>query len=309
METTAVGKSEGTSIPDMNFFVSNLSFKSMSGKYRFNSSMTAEALVLTLEKLKTPYQWQVVVPDITSHGPSGIPKDVVMSVLKESVHNQLEMETAKSRPFEKGIIDVEMCKDGNVQLCLTIPVAGIAKVSYSFEMVAVVRKPMDVLESLQKDSQDDIVQLKQDMSAVREDMALVERRMTKDFIFLRSSTNCQQGQFVEWNVPVKNSCDDIFQVSTDNTTVTVNKSGVYLISARLTYSAGSGYTATLAVFLNEEEICRQDNYSQNTCQLSIHVSEPAYLQTGAKLRIQYTNPYGQPSVGTAASNKFSIIEL
>lgn len=69
---------------NLDYMLCGISFPSIEDSlFRFISNVNDDgSFVLKVEKVKASQQWQVMVKDLSQHGPSGLPKEAVMSALK-----------------------------------------------------------------------------------------------------------------------------------------------------------------------------------------------------------------------------------
>lgn len=72
---------------NLDYMLSGISFTTIEESlFRFISNVNDDgSVVLKVEKVKAPQQWQVIVKDLSEHGPSGLPKEAVMSALKVTI--------------------------------------------------------------------------------------------------------------------------------------------------------------------------------------------------------------------------------
>lgn len=72
---------------NLDYMLSSVCFPSINdAKFRFISTSDGESVILKIEKVKAPQQWQVVVKELSKHGPNGLPKEAVMMGLKVREH-------------------------------------------------------------------------------------------------------------------------------------------------------------------------------------------------------------------------------
>lgn len=65
-------KTDGSCIADMNFFLSNVVFPNVDGRFRFTSSVSSDGIYFILEKMSLSNRWSVHVKDLSKHGQAGI---------------------------------------------------------------------------------------------------------------------------------------------------------------------------------------------------------------------------------------------
>jgi hypothetical protein len=181
---------------------------------------------------------------------------------------------------------------------LDIPLFGTI-LSYTFEFLPVAREQMDVMESLLRDAQDEIAELKAELNQ-RQYPAL-------EVIYLRSSTACEIDQYVQWDVPRTPPSDGYFElVSSDRRSIIVKQEGIYQISARLTNSDSSG-SCTLQLHLNGQVVaqayCGQETGYNN----SVSLTEIIQLDPNSRLQIYHTG--NEPSYAEPTFSHFSVVKL
>ncbi len=70
---------------NLDYMISAISFESIEDSlFRFISTFTEGIIALKVEKVKAPQQWQLVIEDLSKHGPAGLPLEAVMMALKVS---------------------------------------------------------------------------------------------------------------------------------------------------------------------------------------------------------------------------------
>lgn len=215
-------------------------------------------------------------------------------------------------------------------LVLSVPV-GEYPLEYIFEMIPVARERVDALESLIKDCQEDTIEVRGNIETTaaecKADVATIKalvpvgladtlRELTRrvdviaapQFVFIsrRSTTACAINQFVVWNVAVENAAAQLFEVSPDQTTITVVNAGVYQVNVRLTNNDSSG-SRQVVVYVNNavtmSSFCGQNTGHYN----SIQISEPIRLAARAQLKVQHSG--NQPTYASAPHSHFSIMQM
>lgn len=311
-------KTDGSSIADMNFFLSNVVFPNVDGRFRFTSSVSSDGIDFILEKMSLSNRWSVHVKDLSKHGQAGLSKQIVFSILKNSLEAQVINKTGEYHEADltSPVVEIESKEDGKVVLHLDIPLCGDigASLTYAFEMIPVARDAVDKLTSMLHDANDEINELKEGNVAMQRllSTAMAEAVVGEceakpvSLISLRSTAAAYNGGAVAWNLLERNTNTDLFEVSTDNTTITVVKPGLYQTYVRLANNDSSGARYT-SIYVNGVEHARSQCGQNTGYYNSTNMSDILCLAASSTVTVRH---YGnQNTYAHAASSHFYMIKL
>lgn len=179
---------------------------------------------------------------------------------------------------------------------LDIPLFGTV-LTYNFEFLPLAREQLDILESLLRDAQDEINDLRKQLVAAT----------ITPVISLRSSTACANGSYVTWNAPEVNTRTDIFEQSADRTTITVNVAGVYQICARLTAPDSSG-ARRMDINVNGSRVAHVHSGHNTGYQNTAVINDVVNLAAGSRVQV-YHNSGNANTNADPLTSEFSIIKL
>lgn len=190
---------------------------------------------------------------------------------------------------------------------LDMPLSGCvdASLTYTFELLPVKADPMDALTRMIHDANDEISELKDEITALKSSSIVkCEHRIV---LSLRSSMSVVNNKNVIWNlVEPRLSGQDFFELSEDHTRITVKKEGLYQTYVRLAAqdTAGQRYTY---LFVDGIEVARSQ-CGQNTGYLnSTNMSDILFLAVNAVVTVLHHSSQITHSHGP--SNHFYMIKL
>jgi hypothetical protein len=200
--------------------------------------------------------------------------------------------------------DIETGKEGELLFYLDIPVGGFP-VSYQFTFLPVAREPIDVLESTLHEAQEDIADLRAENALLREEIDAL-RSMRTGFISLRSSIACGNKQPMSWNVLVRNSSPNLYEVMDNNNSIRIHAEGVYQVFVRVTCPEASG-NRKLQLQVNNTTVAKVYDGNNIGYKTTVYMNDIVVIPHDAVLRIIHSS--NSNTMAAEMSNQWSIVRL
>ena len=196
-----------------------------------------------------------------------------------------------------------MVLDDGCSLVLTLNIGDVWKPVFVFSLVPVGLDKIDVVEAKLRDAQEEIEALKFEVATLKADVNPLKVAV---FLSLSSRDNTHNQAYVKWNGTDIKTNPDYFKISVNQDVVTILKSGVYQVHARLGQT-NSANTCFLSLELNSSSFakCLQSDATghQNTAQLTelmrLNVNDRLAVKCGANGN----------SIANTEMTRFSILLL
>jgi hypothetical protein len=194
---------------------------------------------------------------------------------------------------------------------LNIRLLGNISIDYVFDFLPIRREKIDVVESVLHDTQDEVQKLTEDI----ENLKLQKTQPPKTrLISLNSTFATKVNTFVKWNNLEHNSADDLYTLSENQITITVEQEGLYQVYVRLISNDSSGnklhsiydnvnrYTA---LYVNGSPVafcyCGQNTGNNSTTILN------KVIFLGENSTVQVYHAGNQPTSAIAAIQSFPLL--
>eukprot|EP01032_Pedospumella_encystans_P008703 gene8703-10300_t len=253
--------------------------------FRVRASTGADGVTLWVESVKTKQQWQVTVKKVGDCGPSGIPDDVVYTLLEKA----LGVVESGNRAPDDPEIDLSNTDKG-VLLTLQLVLGGVWRPEFVFTLLPVALEKVDLLEARLRDAHDEIETLRAGSAA--------------SYLSISSKTDCAYNQIVQWNGDGPLMSASHYKLSEDFRQVSILKSGVYQVSVRLGGgNNGSGHFTSLQLNGADIATCFQSdgNYHTNTAQIN------EVLKLSANDVLQIKCGFNNGSNAMQSGNRFTML--
>ena len=205
------------------------------------------------------------------------------------------------------VVDLKLAS-GEAVLTLTLNMSGVWRPEYVFSLLPVGLDKVDVLDSKQRDLEEEVIQLRKQVAELTANIEVAKAEGRRPPVLsLTSVTTTGCGEKVVWGgITPRIVTDSHFQVSANNVQVTILQPGLYQVHVRLG-GTNAANSQSLGLQRNGVDIaiCIQSdaNNYQNTAQLfeilELAINDVLQVRCGAN----------NSSLANENSSRFSIVYL